>query len=117
MKQLHMLEPMPIQVARDHSEKFPDDFLQWLPDNLHVFQAFAEEAQKIIARGYTHYSARTICEFLRHHTAVKEKSDDGLKLNNNHPPYLGRLFDLVYPKDAGLFEYRVTKKVVTDIAA
>lgn len=117
MYQQSLLEPRPVQMARDHSEKFPDDFLEWLPENVHIFNDFCEEALKVIRRGYTHYSARTILEFLRHHSMTKEKSDSGYKINNVHTPYLARLFDLVYPHHAGLWEYRVTKKVHTDIAA
>lgn len=117
MFQPSLLESAPVQIARDNAEKFPDDFLEWLPDNVHVFEAFAEEAFSVIKRGFTHYSPYTIVEFLRHHSAVKEKSTDGFKINNNHRPYLARLFDLVHPGSAGLWEYRVTKKVHTEIAA
>lgn len=117
MFQPSLLEPAPVQIARDNADKFPDDFLEWLPENVHVFEAFAQEAFGVIKRGFTHYSAYTIVEFLRHHTAIKEKSTDGFKINNNHRPYLGRLFDMVHPAHEGLFERRITKKVHTDIPA
>ena len=115
MFQPSLLESAPVQIARDNAEKFPDDFLSWLPDNIHIFEAFTEEALTVIRRGYKHYSAYTIVEFLRHHTAIKENSSDGLKINNNHRPYLGRLFDHTYPQHAGIFERRVTKKVYTSL--
>lgn len=104
-----VLIPTAILKARENASRFSQDFLDWLPGNLHVFDAFAGEAFKIINRGYTHYSSYTIVEVLRHHSAVTEASGEW-KINNNHRPYLPRLFDLVYPQHAGLFEYRVTTK-------
>jgi hypothetical protein len=102
----------PLSVAQANADKFPDDFLEWLPDNLHIFRTFSAEAIKIKNRGYSHYSSYTIVEFMRHHTAITEKNGE-FKINNNHRPYLARLFDLFYPQHAGLFEYRITKKVHT----
>lgn len=117
MQQTDLFLPRPVQIALDNAKMFPDDFLEWLPANIHIFEAFAHEAKKIIAKGFTHYSSYTIVEFLRHHTALQEygsKEDiKEWKINNNHRPYLARLFDLVFPAKAGLFEYRITKKVHT----
>ena len=96
-------------MALRHHEKFADEFLEWLPVNLHVWDAFVDEAKKIINRGFKHYSARTIICVMRHHSAVAEK-DGEYKINNNHSPYFARLFDLMYPQHAGLWEYRETKK-------
>jgi hypothetical protein len=97
-----------IKVAYKHTDIFPNEFAQWLYDNAHVFEAFSQEAQKIINRGFKHYSARTIIHVLRHHSAIAE-ADGEWKINNNHSPYLARLFDLYYPHYAGLFEYRKIK--------
>ena len=114
LHQPDMFLPRPVQVAMDNADKFPDDFLHWLPANQNVFEAFAREAKKIIKRGFSHYSAKTIIEFLRHHSALHQtEPETEWKINNNYAPYLARLFDLVYPGNAGLFEYRITKKVHT----
>jgi hypothetical protein len=115
LEQRDLFLPDIVRFALEHHAQFRDDFLAWLPQNLHVWNAFKGESFKVIQRGYTHYSGRTIIEFLRHHTALEESPTPGhdWKLNNNYPPYLVRLFDLAYPEHAGLFEYRVTKKVVT----
>ena len=94
-----------------HADQFTDEFVDWLPDNMHVWDAFVAEAQKVRARGFKRYSARTIIHFLRHHTAVAEASNTGWKVNNNHSPYMARLFDLRYPSMAGMWEYRITKAV------
>tara|TARA_R110000822_G_scaffold35007_14_gene98910 strand:+ start:152 stop:472 length:321 start_codon:yes stop_codon:yes gene_type:complete len=99
-----------VKVMMDSKEKFTTEFMDWLPDNLHVWDAFVEETMKIRRRGYKHYSARTIVHVLRHHSAISETSSEW-KINNNHSPYLARLFDLMFPAFAGMFEYRETKKV------
>jgi len=99
-----------VQVMLDSKERFTTEFMDWLPDNLHVWDAFVEETMKIRRRGYKHYSARTIVHVLRHHSAISETSSEW-KINNNHSPYLARLFDLMFPHYAGMWEYRETKKV------
>jgi hypothetical protein len=99
-----------VKVMTDNKEQFTTEFMDWLPNNLHVWDAFVEEAMKIRRRGYKHYSARTIVHVLRHHSAISEKGSEW-KINNNHSPYLARLFDLMIPGFAGMWEYRETKKV------
>jgi hypothetical protein len=105
--------PAIVETARQHTSKFSSDFLNWLPNNLHVWNAFVHEAERVIARGFKHYSARTIIHVLRHHSALEEAGGEW-KLNNNYSPYLARLFDIVYPQHAGLWEYRETKKVTAE---
>jgi hypothetical protein len=97
------------ETLETHKDKFCDEFVSWLPDNQHVWLAFKNEAFKIHQKGFKHYSARTIVHVLRHHSAVAEKGSEW-KINDHHSPYLARLFDLVYPHRAGLFEYRTTNK-------
>jgi hypothetical protein len=100
---------MIIEIAIQNKTEFPDDFMEWLPDNLHVVHQFNNETFKIIAKGFKHYSGRTILEVLRHHSALSENAKP-YKLNNNHTPYLCRLFGLLFPQHANLFEYRITHK-------
>lgn len=99
-----------LYVAQQNSDKLSDDFLAWLPDNLHIWEAFCENAIRIKKRGFKHYSSRTIVEFLRHHTALQENPGAAWKINDHNVPYLARLFDLVHPEHAGLFEFRRTTK-------
>lgn len=101
--------PPPILKAHMHAQQFSSEFLEWLPENLHIWEAFVKETNRVIATGRTHYSSYTIVEFLRHDSAVAEKGGEW-KINNNYRPYLPRLFDLMYPEKAGLFEYRATTK-------
>ncbi len=100
-----------LQVIADNSEMFTKKFAGWLPDNFHVYDAFVLEAHKLIERGFDHYSARTILHYLRHRSALIQHSNDGWKLNNDYSPYMARLFDLMHPHLAGLFEYRETPAV------
>ena len=85
--------------------------MAYLPENLHVFAAFEREAMAVIKRGWKHYSARTIVEVLRHHTALQDNVESGWKLNNQNTPYLARLFALLHPDHADLFEFREAKAV------
>ena len=102
-----------LKLMADNKDQFSDEFIGWLPDNLHVWSEFVKQVFLIRAKGYTHYSSYTIVEFLRHHSAVAEKG--GMwKINNNHRPYLPRLFDLCYPDMAGMFEYRTVVKPMMD---
>lgn len=107
---LFTLEPWPLTVARNNEDKFTAEFLAYLPENIHIYRAFEKEAKLAAARGFQHYSARTIIEVLRHHSALQE-SGGGWKLNNDNTPYLARLFGLVNPESASLFEFRVAKSV------
>lgn len=104
-----LLTPRELFVARLNAEKFTADFLAYLPDNLHVYEAFEREALNVARRGFKHYSARTIIHVLRHHSALAEEGGDGWKLNNNVSPYLARLFALLNPTYKDLFEYREAK--------
>jgi hypothetical protein len=86
------------------NKEIPDAFLDWLTDNFHIWKAFERESLAVINAGFKHYSARTILEFLRHHTALTEKNG-AFKIRNNSTPYLARLFALVYPEHAELFRF------------
>lgn len=109
---LDMYAPLPLAVAINNPDYFTPEFLAYLPENLHVYEAFEREAQKIIDKGFKHYSARTILHALRHHSALTEVG--GIwKLNNDVSPYLARLWALLHPHHAKLFEYREAKAVRT----
>ncbi|MBP7501189.1 MAG: hypothetical protein KA784_00215 [Aquabacterium sp.] len=116
--QLDLLMPAPLAMVNANLDLFPSSFLAYLPDNLHVYEAFEREALGVIAAGYSHYSARTIAEVLRHTSALRERNPDqysGWKLNGNHVPYLSRLFGLMHPRHANLFELREAKVLRRDL--
>jgi len=93
-----------IKVAEDNALDLPRGFAAWMADNAHVYDAFEKEALSV-AQHREHYSARTIIEFLRHHSLLAS-AGDGWKLDNDMTPGLARLFALLNPDCRGLFEFR-----------
>lgn len=84
---------------------FVDDFSEWLSENWYIWLAFESEANKAWDRGRKHYSARTIGEYLRHNTLVREASGE-FKVNDHRWPDLARLYLAIYPTRHGFFELR-----------
>lgn len=108
---LHLHDPAQRErvlfMANMNAEQFRPDFIPYLRENLHVYFAFEREALRIAARR-THYSARTIVEVLRHNSALQEVGGDW-KLSDWWTPHLARLFALLNPQHAQLFEFRESK--------
>lgn len=92
-----------LEIAR-LSGRFTREFHEWLDENWGIWLRFREEADKIRATGRAHYGARTIAEFIRHETALREGGD--FKLNNNAVPDLARFYMLVTPGADKFFETR-----------
>lgn len=99
-------KPFPMNIVEANRHLFRDEFVEWLGQNLHIFAAFVKQAKyvKDVMRR-DHYSSRTIGEWLRHNSNLREKGD-GFKINNNAFPPLARLIMLAYPELDGLFETR-----------
>lgn len=92
-----------------HPEHFRKDFADWLSKNAQIWDAFESQANLIWDRGRRRYSARTIGEYLRHESALREApNENGWKLNDHAWPSCARLYMLVYPERAGFFELRVS---------
>ena len=102
-----------VQLAKENRAEFLNEFMNWLPDNHHIWIAFVSETDKVIAAGFKHYSVRTIVHVIRHHSALVEQGS-GWKVNNNVSPYLARLYALVYPARANLFSKRMTPQAERD---
>jgi hypothetical protein len=96
-----------MDIVLKNPETFPDEFAVYIFENFNVYDAFEREAFKVIARGYTHYSARTIIEVLRHHSNLSDNSETW-KLADHPMPYLSRLFAAHHPNHVDLFSYRIT---------
>lgn len=94
-------------------DEFSDKFVEWLPINLHIWNAFCVEATKVYKKGFKHYSSQTIIYVLRHHSNLYENGSNW-KLNNDITPYLSRLFDLRYPEMSGLWEFRIAYRAKKD---
>ena len=93
------------ELTFDRSQYRPD-FAEWLIANMHIWQRFCAEADKVWQRGRRHYGGRTIFEYIRHETALKE-SDSQFSLNNNFAPDCVRLYQETYPERASLFSTRL----------
>jgi len=102
---LFALDPRSVMMRNE--SKFRPDFKAWLSENPHVFAEFERRALQVAARR-DHYSARTIMEVIRHDTVIGELSGSW-KINNNAAPDCARLFALLHPQHAGLFEFREHK--------
>ena len=96
----------PLQaIVREHRGTFRAGFGAWLAGNRNVWIAFEREADRVWDRGRRHYSARTLIEYLRHETALADDGRD-FKINNDNAPDMARLYRLVHPSRAALFELR-----------
>lgn len=91
-----------IGLAQD---KYKPGFAEWVSENWGIWQRFEFEADKVRERGRRHYSARTIGEYIRHSTALKEKGG-AFKVNDHIWPDLARLYLTLHPGAAGFFELR-----------
>lgn len=90
--------------------EYRSDFHDWLEANWHVWQAFEREANRVWERGRRHYSARTIGEYLRHESALRQAEDETpWKLNDHAWPDLARLYIALHPERADFFELRRPK--------
>ena len=98
---------MAFTVIVGHARHFRDDFMSWLALNWHVWGAFEIEADRIWTRGRKRYSQRTIWEYLRHQTEIREaKNYHGWKMNDWYVKDCARLYVLLHPDREGFFEFR-----------
>jgi hypothetical protein len=94
-----------VNLVRGNPDQFSEEFTDWIVDNLHIWEAFKREATSVRNKGRTHYSSRTIVEYLRHNTALAD-NDSTFKINDHCVPYLGRLYVMTHPQAEGFFEFR-----------
>lgn len=84
----------------------PEEVRAYLSENPEIFRAFEAEALKVWRAGRGHYSARTIVEVLRHHTALTGDPAGVFKLNNNLTRPLALEFMKRHPECGAFFETR-----------
>lgn len=100
-------------MITSYADWFRRDDLSWISANWHIWAAFEIEALRIWNRGRTRYSARTIIEYLRHDSEIREVPNAaGWKINDHYTPSLSRLFTLMHPDKAGFFERRSGQSAV-----
>lgn len=85
------------------------EFMAWLGENWVIWERFEREANRLWLRGRTHYSAKTIIEYIRHETALYEQGGEW-KINNSVSADLSRYYIDKYPDRAGFFEMRRLRK-------
>lgn len=88
-----------------NARTFNKKFKAWLEENPHIWEAFVRNANEIRSRGRKHYSARTIVEYLRHNSSLREASGEW-KINNIHIPDMARLYMLLNPDAKDFFSLR-----------
>jgi hypothetical protein len=86
-------------------DSFRPGFDVWLNKNWPIFMAFEHHAIQVWNRGRRRYSARTIMEYIRHHTLLSEEESE-FKINDWWTPSCARLYLSLHPDHAGLFELR-----------
>ena len=85
---------------------FRDGFDDWIWDNLDFYRTFEAEALKVASTGRKKYAARTIVEYLRHWSAIKQVGSGSYKLNDHWTPSAAQLFRILNPTHADFFEFR-----------
>ena len=96
-----------VACAVTHSAAMSEEFLEWLPENVHIYWIFERYADMIWNHGRRSYSSRTIGEKMRFDMTFE--SNDEYKLRNSVTPYLGRVYVLRHPERVGLFKYQTSK--------
>lgn len=93
-----------IAIANRNLDKFTKSFIEWLPKNIHIWEEYERRALELWNKGFKQYSSRTIVYVMRYHADVSE-SDSKYKISNNHTPYLSRLWSVIHPDKADMFQY------------
>jgi hypothetical protein len=103
-------------VVQNNGGHFSEGFQQWLEENWTIYLEFEAQAMRVVMQGRTHYSARTIVEYIRHQTLLAEAGGE-FKINNNRVADLARLFAIRKPAHMNLFQYRVSSLHTRPIGA
>lgn len=104
-----------LAIVRNDPDSYRLDFLTWMPKNWHIIVAFFHQANRVWDSGRRHHSARDICAYLRHESAISEAlskssiNPQGFKISNNASPYLARLYLAIFPDRDGLFQLNELK--------
>ena len=87
-------------------DKHLQKFLEWLPDNIHVLNAFGKYAIQLKeSKRRDYYSAYAIRERLRWDSMISEIGTE-YKLSNNMTPFLSRLIMKMDNRLNGMFKIK-----------
>jgi len=79
-------------------------FLAYHEAHPHIYEAMRASALDLRRRGWKHYGAKSVFEFLRFHTSVQASAD--YKLNNDYTSRYARLLMEREPELEGMFRTR-----------
>lgn len=80
-------------------------FLAFHAKHPEIWRLFRGTSDRLAKAGFTQYSARGVCHYIRAHIAL-ETNDRRLKINNNFTPLYARLYHLARPDLGGFFRNR-----------
>src|SRR6478735_86890 len=85
---------------------YPEGFWDWLDANMHILAAFRSIALETLNSGVRRWSSDAICHVLRWQTAVRERGQNALKINDHATAGLARLVPHLEPRLVGFFVTR-----------
>lgn len=81
-------------------------FKKFHKDNPKVYQMFKEQVYRAIRNGREKFSANAIINWIRWEVALKVKTDEEYKINNNFSSRYARLFVKDHPEHEHMFNFR-----------
>lgn len=97
------------EIFDDLTEKHKKAFMSWLPDSVHVVQAFLTYAKELKWHGKReYYSAYCIRERIRWDSMIKENGTE-YKISNNITPFVARLVMAMDNNLKGMFKTKVVR--------
>ena len=94
-----------LKVAYDDGS-YPEDFWPWLLKEPHIYVEFVKLARELLNAGVTKWAAAGIIQVLRWQSAIREKGQNNLKINDHAGPGMARLAMAMYPEFDGFFSVR-----------
>jgi hypothetical protein len=88
-----------------HTWKYHPDFYKWICENFAIYLQFERESDKLRASGRDHYSHRTIWEYLRHETNLREVGSE-FKMNDHFTKSCAILYLRMRPEAKQFFSFR-----------
>jgi hypothetical protein len=93
--------------TRYEDGQYPTGFWEWVVLNRHIFRAFVQLALDTKRAGVERWSSDAICHVLRWQTAIRERGQNALKINDHATSGLARLTMARTPELRGFFETRM----------
>ena len=84
-----------------------EGFWDWLGENWHIYDAVVDVARQTRKAGREHYSMDALCHVVRWQSAIRDKSQKTVKINNNSTSGLARIVMELEPDLKGFFEIRI----------